>query len=153
MTREISSYVRKAYEFALSDIKIGNVLIPVFDEFANDDPAIIKRGSQSIQAYIVLQSQFEDNNAIQNMCSERYNAFISIRIVTIFPNGGGKLLSEQISDLVLKAIFPSRGNTSIVSDDIIIQDVKFEGSNTTQEFANNQSAYSKIIQINTIVNI
>lgn len=148
MIIELASPIRKSYVQALSNIVIDSVTIPVFDEIVNGKTANV-RGSE---AYIVLQGQTESDNAIQNFCTYRQNAFITVRIVTKYLTGGNKLLSEQIAQLIHNAIRSGRDDHKLISEELTIQSVIFEGSNTLTEQAGNKNAFSKILNFNNIIN-
>lgn len=152
MIAEVSSPIRQSYVNALSDIRINGVLIPVFDEIVNNAsviPTLPIAGSP--EAYIVLQAQQESDNPVQTNCSHVINAYITVRIVTKYDVGGSKLLSENISKLVKNSIQLNRDVHKLVSNEINIQNVKLEGSQTYTENAGLENAFTKILQYNNIV--
>lgn len=157
MIGEVSYHVRKAFVDALNsgNINVNNVVIPVYSEQVpqNGNIADIVYKNQKGKAYIIIQGQFENESPEQTMCNFTLNAYISIRIVTTFVSGGRKDIAEHISDQVYKALFNDWRTTKVTSNDVSIQDVRIEPSNFTFENAGEQTAYTKILTFNTIINL
>lgn len=109
--------LREAYIDKLSTLQISSVTIPVYDEFMGANVASIGYAT----AYCLVTNQTAQDILIKtgfyNDCS------ITIDIVTKFPkNKGGKKLSEQIANEVLKLIrtgnttdYPAMSNFQIVT--------------------------------------
>lgn len=148
---ESTQAVRTAIYQAIGSLKLDNKLIPVFDGIVN--PAVAIPSIRNASCYIVIQDQQENLSAIQNMCSERLEQNITIRIVTKFPTAGvtDRTLSETIADLIKKAIRSGRGH-NLVSNYINIQKVDAPIVQQTEEFANGQTALSKILIYSITVN-
>ena len=148
---ESTQAVRTAIYNAISAISVSGKVIPVFDGIVNPNLTIpiINKAS----CYIVLQDQQENLAAVQNMCRERFEENITIRIVTKFPTAGvtDRTISESIADLVKKAIRTGRKH-NLVSDDISIQKVAAPIVQQTDEFANGQTAHNKILIYTITVN-
>lgn len=150
---DLSLPIRKAYFSALDDLSFQGVQIPIFDEILNGDSAIISHYGQSAECYVVLQSQVESNHPVPTFCNQRMNCMISVRIVTKYNSEGNKMLSELIANQVLNAIITDRyGGHKLTSSEISIESVKFDTSNTLTEIAGNESAFSRILTFNNIVN-
>ncbi|MDM1294313.1 hypothetical protein HX021_08375 [Sphingobacterium sp. N143] len=148
---ESTQAVRTAVFEAISNIAIESKVIPVFDGLVNPNVVIpVVRGAS---CYIVIQDQQENLGAIQNMCIERMEQNITIRIVTKFSTAGvtDRSISESIADFVKKAIRTGR-NHNLSSQNINIQKVLAPIVQQTDEFANGQTALSKILIYSIIVN-
>jgi hypothetical protein len=114
--------LRDAYISKLSTLQIQGVTIPVYDEFMGATVASIGYA----QAYCLVTNQTAQDILIKtgfyNDCS------IQVDIVTKFPkNKGGKKLSEQIANEVLKLIrtgntsdYPTMPNFQIVTCQLLI---------------------------------
>ncbi|MGJ1516532.1 hypothetical protein ACR79N_16195 [Sphingobacterium siyangense] len=126
-------------------------VIPVFDGIVNPNVPIPTIGGSSV--YIVIQDQQENQAAVQNMCNERLEHNITIRIVTKFSTAGvtDRTISEAIADKVKKAIRTGRSH-NLVSPYINIQKVESPIVQQTDEFANGQTALSKILIYTITVN-
>jgi hypothetical protein len=148
---ESTQAVRTAIYQAIGSLKVDNKTIPVFDGIVN--PAVAIPLIKNASCYIVLQDQQENLSASQNMCNERNEQNITIRIVTKFATSGvtDRTVSESIADLVKKAIRTDR-NHNLVSTYINIQKVLSPIVQQTEEFANGQTALSKILIYSIIVN-
>lgn len=148
---ESTQTVRTAVYNAISAISLSGKLIPVFDGLVN--PLVSIPVINKASCYIVLQDQQENLAAIQNMCSERFEENITIRVVTKFPTAGvtDRTISESIADLVKKSIRTGRKH-NLVSTDIDIQKVAAPIVQQTDEFANGQTAHTKILIYSIIVN-
>ena len=150
---DLSLPIRKAYFTALNGLTYQGVPIPIYDEIWNGESAIINYLGQNAECYIVMQSQTESNHPVPTYCSQRMNCRISVRIVTKYMSEGNKMLSELIANDVLNSIIINRyGKHNLTSPEISIQSVIFEDSNNTIEFAGNESAFSRILTFNNIVN-
>jgi len=157
MIGEVSYNVRKAFVEALNagNINVNGVVIPVYSEQVpqNETVANVTYKNQKGKAYIIIQGQFENESGDQTMCNYTLNSYISIRIVTTFVSGGRKDISEHIADQVYKALFYDWRNTKVTSNEVSIQDVRIEPTNFTFESAGEQTAYTKILTFNTIINL
>ncbi len=148
---ESTQAVRNAVYNAISAISLSGKLIPVFDGLVN--PLVSIPVINKASCYIVLQDQQENLGANQNMCIERMEQNITIRIVTKFSTAGvtDRSISESIADFVKKAIRTGR-NHNLSSQNINIQKVLAPIVQQTDEFANGQTALSKILIYSIIVN-
>lgn len=148
---ESTQAVRAAIYNAISAISVSGKVIPVFDGIVN--PNITIPVINNASCYIVLQDQQENLSAIQSMCNERLEQNITIRIVTKFPTAGvtDRTLSETIADLIKKAIRSGRSH-NLVSPYVNIQKVDAPIVQQTEEFANGQTALSKILIYTITVN-
>jgi len=114
--------LREAYIDKLSTLQIQGVTIPVYDEFMGATVASIGYAT----AYCLVTNQTAQDILIKtgfyNDCS------IQVDIVTKFPkNKGGKKLSEEIANEVLKLIrtgstsdYPTMANFQIVTCQLLI---------------------------------
>jgi hypothetical protein len=114
--------LREAYIDKLSTLQIQGVTIPVYDEFMGATVASIGYAT----AYCLVTNQTAQDILIKtgfyNDCS------IQVDIVTKFPkNKGGKKLSEEIANEVLKLIrtgstsdYPTMPNFQIVTCQLLI---------------------------------
>jgi hypothetical protein len=114
--------LREAYIDKLSTLQIQGVTIPVYDEFMGATVASIGYAT----AYCLVTNQTAQDILIKtgfyNDCS------IQVDIVTKFPkNKGGKKLSEQIANEILKLIrtgntsdYPTMANFQIVTCQLLI---------------------------------
>jgi hypothetical protein len=114
--------LREAYIDKLSTLQIQGVTIPVYDEFMGATVANIGYAT----AYCLVTNQTAQDILIKtgfyNDCS------IQVDIVTKFPkNKGGKKLSEQIANEILKLIrtgntsdYPTMANFQIVTCQLLI---------------------------------
>jgi hypothetical protein len=114
--------LREAYIDKLSTLQISGVTIPVYDEIMGANVASIGYAT----AYCLVTNQTAQDILIKtgfyNDCS------IQIDIVTKFPkNKGGKKLSEEIANEVLKLIrtgstsdYPAMANFQIVTCQLLI---------------------------------
>ena len=114
--------LREAYITKLSTLQISGVTIPVYDEFMGASVASIGYAT----AYCLVTNQTAQDILIKtgfyNDCS------IQVDIVTKFPkNKGGKKLSEEIANEVLKLIrtgstsdYPTMANFQIVTCQLLI---------------------------------
>ena len=91
--------LREAYITKLATLQVSGVTIPVYDEIMGGTVANIGYA----QAYCLVTNQTGQDILVKN---EFYNdCSIQIDIVTKFPkNKGGKKLSEQIANEILKVI-------------------------------------------------
>lgn len=148
---ESTQAVRTAIYSAIGNILIQGKKIPVFDGVVNPNVPIPSINNAS--CYMVLQDQQENLGANQNMCIERMEQNITIRIVTKFSTAGvtDRSISESIAGFVKKAIRTGR-NHNLSSQNINIQKVFAPIVQQTDEFANGQTALSKILIYSIIVN-
>jgi hypothetical protein len=114
--------LREAYIDKLSTLQIQGVTIPVYDEFMGATVASIGYAT----AYCLVTNQTAQDILIKtrfyNDCS------IQVDIVTKYPkNKGGKKLSEQIANEILKLIrtgntsdYPTMPNFQIVTCQLLI---------------------------------
>jgi hypothetical protein len=114
--------LREAYIDKLSTLQISGVTIPVYDEIMGANVASIGYAT----AYCLVTNQTAQDILIKtgfyNDCS------IQVDIVTKFPkNKGGKKLSEEIANEVLKLIrtgntsdYPTMPNFQIVTCQLLI---------------------------------
>lgn len=148
---DISQSIRESVYQAISNISIDGKTIPVFDGVVNPNVSIpIVRNAS---CYIVIQDQQETLSAFQNMCSERMDQSLTIRIVTKFTTSGvtDRTISEEISDRVKKAIRSGRSH-NLISNSVTIQKVSAPIAQQSDEFANGQTAFSKILIYTITVN-
>ena len=141
----ISTIIRGKYITALSGLKYDNTLIPVFDEVVNPSATIpVINGAE---CYIILQGQQERDAGIQNFCTYRIEADITVRIVTKFGTVGGKKLSEDIAALVDGRIRSGRDTNKINVQqvDVIEQ--------STVETSKEHLAFQKILMYTNTINI
>jgi len=100
-----SLQLREAYISKLSTLQVSGVTIPVYDELMGSTVANIGYA----EAYCIVTNQTAQDILIK--CGFYNDCSIQIDIVTKFPkNKGGKKLSEQIANEILKLI--RTGNTS-----------------------------------------
>lgn len=67
--------------------------------------AILQVGTMTVEAYIILLNQTENDNS--NKCRKNDQASIQVQINTIFPSGkGGSQQAEEIGNLVYEKLFP-----------------------------------------------
>jgi hypothetical protein len=114
--------LREAYISKLSTLQISGVTIPVYDEMMGSTVATIGYAT----AYCLVTNQTAQDILIKtgfyNDCS------IQVDIVTKYPkNKGGKKLSEQIANEILKLIrtgntsdYPTMANFQIVTCQLLI---------------------------------
>jgi hypothetical protein len=114
--------LREAYIDKLSTLQISGVTIPVYDEMMGDTVANIGYAS----AYCLVTNQTAQDILIK--CGFYNDCSIQIDIVTKYPkNKGGKKLSEQIANEILKLIrtgntsdYPTMANFQIVTCQLLI---------------------------------
>lgn len=117
-----SLQLREAYISKLSTLQISGVTIPVYDELMGATVANIGYAD----AYCLVTNQTAQDILIK--CGFYNDCSIQIDIVTKFPkNKGGKKLSEQIANEILKLIrtgntsdYPSMADFQIVTCQLII---------------------------------
>jgi hypothetical protein len=114
--------LREAYIDKLSTLQISGVTIPVYDEFMGSTVANIGYAT----AYCLVTNQTAQDILIK--CGFYNDCSIQIDIVTKYPkNKGGKKLSEQIANEILKLIrtgnasdYPTMLNFQIVTCQLLI---------------------------------
>jgi hypothetical protein len=114
--------LREAYIDKLSTLQIQGVTIPVYDEFMGATVANIGYAT----AYCLVTNQTAQDILIK--CGFYNDCSIQIDIVTKYPkNKGGKKLSEEIANEVLKLIrtgstsdYPTMANFQIVTCQLLI---------------------------------
>ena len=130
---EVASELRKVYLATLSEVSIGGVLIPFYDELMGSKVAQIGFAD----AYCLITDQTSSDILVK--CGFYQDVNISIDIVTKFPkNKGGKLLCEQISNEIQKLI--RTGNTAdypVMTDFKIITCVKTLNRSIIEENVDN----------------
>lgn len=100
-----SLQLREAYISKLSTLQVSGVTIPIYDELMGATVANIGYA----EAYCIVTNQTAQDILIK--CGFYNDCSIQIDVVTKFPkNKGGKKLSEQIANEILKLI--RTGNTS-----------------------------------------
>ena len=128
-------------------IEYDGINIPIFDEFPNPNVQIplIRKA----ETYIIIQDQQSQDDAIQNTCSVRLNANITIRVVTRWGSIGFKDVCENIASLIDEKLRTKR-NESKLSD---IQSVELSISRTQSELTKANLAFSKILIYSITINI
>jgi hypothetical protein len=114
--------LREAYIDKLSTLQVSGVAIPVYDEFMGATVANIGYAS----AYCLVTNQTAQDILIK--CGFYNDCSIQVDIVTKYPkNKGGKKLSEQIANEILKLIrtgntsdYPTMANFQIVTCQLLI---------------------------------
>jgi hypothetical protein len=114
--------LREAYINKLSTLQIQGVTIPVYDEFMGATVANIGYAT----AYCLVTNQTAQDILIK--CGFYNDCSIQVDIVTKYPkNKGGKKLSEEIANEVLKLIrtgntsdYPAMANFQIVTCQLLI---------------------------------
>ena len=114
--------LREAYIDKLSTLQISGVTIPVYDEMMGATVANIGYA----QAYCLVTNQTAQDILIK--CGFYNDCSIQVDIVTKYPkNKGGKKLSEEIANEVLKLIrtgstsdYPTMPNFQIVTCQLLI---------------------------------
>jgi len=91
--KDPSSIYRKAYFNKLSSISIAGKLIPVYDVV----PA------EAVAPFIILSST--SLTPLNDNLSFGYQAEILIDIVTRFPQGGGKKLSDDVANAIFSKVY------------------------------------------------
>lgn len=149
---DVSEALRRAYYSVLNPLVVDGVTIPVFDEFVNPQVTIPILDNASV--YVVLQDQ-QEYEGNQNFCSYRQNCNITVRVVTKYPTNLsiGKRVSEKVSNVIQMLIKPTGKTHALVNGNgYSYQRVTKEVSRTLFEEANGQTAISKVIIYNNIVN-
>ena len=103
-------HIRQKYFTAISGIKIRGVEIPVFDEITDSTRVVNIDGAT---CYIVLQGQQSYQASVQGLKCDKTVHDITVRIVTRYPLGGGKKLSEEIAEAVDSKIRVNRDANKI----------------------------------------
>ncbi|MDD2300628.1 MAG: hypothetical protein PHU69_13460 [Fermentimonas sp.] len=128
-------------------LNFNNALIPVFDEFVNPKVPIPSVGGAQ-EAYIILQDQQTNMNAVQTVCAPRFNISMTIRIVTKWGLTGSKKLCEDIGDTVINLLRDDRGASKING----ISHVELVTARSMSEESQTNIAFSKILILNFIKN-
>lgn len=141
----ISTIIRGKYITALTGLKYSNIAIPIFDEVVN--PTVTIPVISGAECYILLQGQQERDAGIQNFCTYRIEADITVKIVTKYNTTGGKKLSEDIAALVDGKIRSGR-DTNLIS----VQQVDLM-ERSTVETSKENIAFQKILMYTNTINI
>ena len=142
-----ATYIRGEVIGKLTGLKHSGVSIPVFDEFVNPNATIPSVGGAQ-EAYIILQDQQTDMNAVQTVCAPRFNLSMTIRIVTKWGLTGSKKLCEDIGDTVINLLRDDRGASKIDG----ISHVELVTARSISEVSQTNIAFSKVLILNFIKN-
>lgn len=136
---EFAHILRQQYILALGNLFYKNVVIPVKDEVMYGSGAKLPE----CEAYIILTNQ-TSNQGFDNKCTENYLGTIQVDIVTKFnANSGAKLVSEEISALVLSRIKNWPFNTR--DKGIVTQRAELETNRGLREDSDVHRIFRKIL--------
>lgn len=131
--------VRKSVFSAINNIVVDSNVIPVFDSYVNPNVAI--PNIRNADCYILIQDQQNQLAGIQNMCNERISHNITIRVVTKYATEN--VVSGKLRDDIAKEVMIAMRLAT--SSNLNIQKVEFPITQNIDEFANGQTALTKIL--------
>jgi len=149
---DVSQALRTAYFKVLTPLIVDGVEIPVFDEEVN--PSVDIPTLDQALCYVVIQDQ-QETEGVQTYCSYRQNCSLTLRIVTKYNSNQsiGKVVAEKISNVVQTKIKPTGKTNSLKNaNGYVLQKVSKELGRTIWEHSNGNTAQSKVIIYNNIVN-
>lgn len=118
--QEVSLSLRIAYFNKLQGITYLGKPIPVYEEFVQETVGNMKAkltiGNMTVEAYIILLNQTENDNSPK--CHRNDECSIQIQVTTVWPSDkGGSMHAEKIMNLVYDKLFP----TSSIDADLTIE--------------------------------
>ncbi len=141
--RDYGTVIRKAYFDALKNaIVIEGSTIPVFDE---------KHEVGNSELYIKISSQ--DMQQQNTKCHFRAKCVIRLQVTELTKTVGSKLKSDQVSDLILTTLYPTK-KTNILDIDPPFQLVTSVLDGTDTFFDKTQTGYTqgKLLYFSNTIN-
>ena len=141
--RDASFILRSAYFSRLNGIQYQGNQVPVYDSYADVGEA---------SPYIVL-AEISDYS-IDNKGSFEQTYLFTVDVVTEFPEGSnqGRMMSEQIADLVLQAILPNLVTDIDLGPDFELVELRKVNGQSLTERSDTTKVFRKVLQFSNLVN-